>query len=431
MSDKPRPSSLPNLEACPRWVSRPRTEKISSMDEAADEGTLVHAKMEALAEVPVDKWEDTIWNDPDLGPALAPVVAEAASQVRDLFSMCLPVVTKRTLNLQPDDHYELGQGMSDADVASWSCLLDDNRRRAVGASWDILGELEDGIYCEVGVDPEVTRPGTADIVVVTGNRAVLVDYKTVRVIREHLSQMLAYVIGVFNAAPRVDYVEVRIVAPRLGANTHEAVTFSRADDLPRIKAELEGIVARAADEFTPGCPGEQCVTCKGNGRCSFQCASLKDVPVEVSALVQPNAWLPMLNAVSPDMRGQRRKLVKWLGDFCDAVKDQDKEWALANPDTELPGFTKSIQAGRASLDKTRLAEVSQSLMLRFGLTAEVLSAFSVPDKEQLAEYVALGQGMTQADAELAIKQCMNPFMKRGNDIVAFRAVKPKKGELKA
>lgn len=382
------------------------------LDSAARDGTLIHEKMEALADVALDKWEETIWNDPDLGPALAPLVAESAIQVRDLFSMGLPVFTKTSMGLNPDAHYELGA----AGVPDWDGHVTPPR---------------DGVYCEVGVSSDVAKHGTADLIVVTGNRAVLVDYKNVFVVRDHRAQLLAYIVGVFNALPKVDYVETRIVSPRIG-QVHAPETFERAKDLPEILAELEDIVNRAMDPFAPGCPGEACATCRGNGSgCAWQCASLRDVPVEVSALVQPNAWLPMLNAVTPETRGQRRKLVKWLGDFCDSVKEQDKEWALANPDTELPGFTKSIQAGRASLDKTRLAEVNESLRLRFGISAEVMAAFSVPDKEQLAEYVALGQGMTQADAEGAIKQCMNPFMKRGNDIVAFRAVKPKKGALTA
>ena len=401
---RPRPSSLPHLAVCPRWVSRPddpnRNDGLAS---AARDGTLIHEKMEALADVALDKWEETIWNDPDLGPALAPLVVEAAAQVRDLFSMGLPVFTKASMGLNPEAHHELG-----VQVAT-----------------------RDGVFCEVGVSSDVAKHGTADLIVLTGNRAVLVDYKNVFVIRDHRAQLLAYIVGVFNALPKVDYVETRIVSPRIG-QVHADETFDRVKDLPEIRAELEGIVERAMDPFAPGCPGEACATCRGNGNgCAWQCASLRDVPVEVSALVLPNAWLPMLNAVTPENRGQRRKLVKWLGDFCDSVKEQDKEWALANPDEELPGFTKSIQAGRASLDKTRLAEVNESLRLRFGLTAEVMSAFSVPDKEQLAEYVALGQGMTQADAEVAVKQCMNPFMRRGSDIVAFRAVKPKKGALTA
>lgn len=412
MSDKPRPSSLPNLAACPRWVNRPKVEdeeEKDSLDLAADEGTLVHEKMEALAEVALEKWEDTIWSDPDLGPALSPIVIEAASQVRDLFSLGLPVTTKRSLGLMPDDHYELTDclphGFTNAPLA-------------------------DGIYCEVGLDSGVAKPGTADVVMITGNSAVLVDYKTNRVIRSHLQQQLAYVVGLFEAVPRLEFIEVRIVAPRLG-DAHQPETFSREKDLPEIVAELENIVAKAGDPFEPGCPGAQCATCAGNGRCCWQAATLRDIPVEITSLVKPGLWLSLVQPPTLEMRGQRKQLAKWLEPFLKAVKEDDQKWSLTHTEDEIPGFKKSIQAGRSSVDKTRLAELNAALALRFGLSAEVMMAFSMPIVDQLAEYVALGQGMTQEVAKTEIKRAINPFTKRGNDIVKFLVVKPKKGELKA
>jgi chaperonin GroEL len=52
---KPRPSSLPFLSACPRWVNRPKPveEEKDDLDIAADEGSMVHGKMEDLASKPV------------------------------------------------------------------------------------------------------------------------------------------------------------------------------------------------------------------------------------------------------------------------------------------------------------------------------------------------------------------------------------------
>jgi len=408
MTEKPRPSSLPNLEACPRWVGRLRDDASApqdSMDQAADEGTLIHAKMEALAEVPVSGWDACIWGDPDLGPALAPVVTEAANQVRDIFSLGLPVVTKRRLGVSADAHYELGDLVAACDPSP-----------------------PDGIYCEVGLDPGITKPGTGDLLAITGNRATYVDYKSNRVIRSHTAQIKAYVLGVFRAVPRVDYVEARIVAPRLG-DAHAAVVYSRAGDLEVIETELRRIADDAADPFTAGCPGEPCAMCAGNGRCCWQAATLRDIPVEASALVTPGMWRTLMDPPSPEVRGQRKRLAKFMETFCEAVKKDDQSWAADNPAEALPGFTKSVQAGRASLDKTRLAEANAALRLRFGLAPDVLEAFCCVDRARLAEYVALGQGMTEADADAEIKRCLSPYMVRGNDIVSFRAVKPKRGEL--
>lgn len=410
----PRPSALPALAACPRWVSRPRTEAKDSLDEAADEGTAIHAKMEALAGIPVSQWDDDINGDAALGPALIPIVREAADQVRDVFSMGLPVVTKARLGLGEDSHYELG------------CVLDDGLSVQRFHAHASAMPVQDAVYCECGLDSGIAAPGTGDVAVVQGNRGFYIDYKSNRVARDHRPQVLAYVVGLFNAVARLETVEARVVAPRL-YGVHAPEVFSRGM-LPQLEAELRAITGAAADPFTPGCPGEYCAMCAGNGRCPYQAAALRDIPVAAEALVRPQAWTHMLDAVTPDLRGQRRALVKWLETFVDAVKDDDKAWALANPEAEIPGFAKTVQAGRACFDRTRCAEAVDALCLKFGLGLDVIKAFAVVDASGFADYLALNRGTTKAEAEAEVKAALAPYMKRGADIVAFRAVKAKKAK---
>jgi len=379
-------------------VSRPDRpdDKKNSNDQAADEGTLVHAKMEKLAEVPTDQWDATIEADPDLSPDLRQVVKDCATQVRDLFMYGLPVVTKRSLGLAADAHYELMQAPD--------------------------REIQDGIYCECGVTSGITAPGTADIVLRQGNRGIVVDYKTNRVLRAHDRQQQLYVIGVFNASPLVMTVESRIVSPRLGVDAHPPVTYTR-EMLPALLEELEGLVALAADPFEPGCPGAQCVFCAGNGRCPWQASCLRDIPADAAALVEPAAWQAVLKPETPDVRGQRRALAKWLEGFVDAIKEDDKQWAIDNPDILLPGWTKTVGLGRASLDDTRLAEINQALALTFGLTYDTLIAFLKPDKAKLTEFLALMRGLTEDAAKKEVSKVLSPFEKRGAPIISFRAEK--------
>ena len=91
---RPRPSSLPHLAVCPRWVSRPDDpNRNDGLDSAARDGTLIHEKMEALADVALEKWEETIWNDPDLGiawPVPAPVLSEKDKLLPRLKDMVSP-----------------------------------------------------------------------------------------------------------------------------------------------------------------------------------------------------------------------------------------------------------------------------------------------------------------------------------------------------
>lgn len=411
MTLKPRPSALPHLEACPRWSPRQDKpdEQKNALDEAADEGTLVHAKMERLAALPPGEWDAAIDADADLSADLRQVVKDCAAQVSDLFIFGLPVVTKAYLDLGPDDHYEL-TGIDNTELNE--------------------GFKEGVIYCEVGVDPGVTAPGTADLVLVQGNRAVLVDYKTNRVLRAHDRQQQAYVLGVFAALPQVDSVESRLVCPRLGVDAHPPVMHLRSD-VPALQSELEGIVALAADPFEPGCPGSQCAFCAGNGRCPWQAASLRDIPADASALVAPAAWQAILKPETPEIRGQRRALVKWLDGFIEAVKEDDKAWALEYPDVPLPGWTKTVGLGRASLDDTRLKEANESLSLTFGLPYDTLVSFLKPDKAKLSGFLALVRGMSEDEAKREVSKALAPFEKRGAPIISFRAEKKGKKELKA
>lgn len=411
---KIRPSSLPHLEACPRWVSRPDDPERakSATDEAADEGTLVHAFMERLAGLPVSEWEKTIQTDPNLDEDLRVVVADCAEQVQGLFSLRPRVVSKAALGLGPEDHYELGEAFQDPDGAIvLSCGGTPNPRPP------------DAIYCEVGVASGVTAPGTADLLLVQGSSAVLVDYKTNRVLRSHDRQQQAYVLGVFQALPAVDFVDSRIVCPRLGVDAHPAVQYERERDVPRLRRELEEIVAKAEDPFEPGYPGDQCVFCAGNGRCPWQAASLRDIPSEAAALIPAGTWRSLLRPPDPETRGRRRALVKWLESFSAAVKEDDKAWALANPDTDLPYFTKSVSVGRASLDKTRLEEINQALSLTFQIPYGKLVSFLSPEKERLAEHLALTKGMTHKEAAGEVARVLARFVKRGAPIVSFRAEK--------
>ena len=425
---KPRPSSLPNLALCPRWVPRPKsaeTEK-DEMDEAADEGTLVHDKMEMLATVPVLDWDATIDADPDLGPGLAPIAHEAADQVRDIFSLGLPVITRAMLGIGKEDHYELGSVLL---IAADADHLDIAHPPTLPACYPFRHDLPvyDGIYIECGLDSGIAMPGTGDVVMIQGTRGIYADYKTNRVARNHRAQYLAYVLGMFRAVPRLETVEARIVAPRL-IGVHEPEHFIR-DQIPELEAELNAIIAKAADPFTPGCPGEPCATCAGNGRCPYQAATLRDIPVQADALVAPQAWRAMFGAVTPELRGQRRLVLSWISKFVETAKDDDKAWALQNPDAELPGFTKSVGLGRPSLDKTRYADVNRDLRIRFGIAPETLEAYCAPDVDAVVDYVALNRGITKDAAKAEVRQALAPYQKRGAAIVSFRPTKKTKALL--
>lgn len=393
----PRPSTMPLLDQCPRFVRRPDDQdKKDAMDMAADEGSLLHAVMEKLtADHKVEDWNHAIENNTVISPAQTPLIEDAAAQVQDLFALGLPVTSRWSRGIGEDAHYMLRENASD------------------------------GVYLEVSVDPGVTLPGTADVLMISGGTAVMTDYKFTRLERDHDAQMKTYVVGVFNGLPNVDSVEVRIVAPRLG-DVHEPVTYNRSD-LPALNAWLQRIVDKSLDTFEPGCPGDPCSFCAGNGRCVWQMNTLRDVPSEATTgLVLRDIWKPVLSVVTPEMRGVRRSMRAWLTKWLDAVKEDDKEWAIRNPEAELPGFKKAVAMGRLGYDAEQSVQMASHLHTMFGIEYLDMMEFMKFSEPGAVEYLSLHNAIPKTAAKLKLREALGSFMKRGPDSIRFTATKKKK-----
>lgn len=401
---KPRPSSMPLLEQCPRFVSRPDDpdSKKDDMDLAAEEGTMLHAFMERMVKnVPPDEWETYIEGSTELSPDQVPVIQEAAEQIHDILALGLPVTSLSDVTPVPvDGHYTLGQHVT----------------------------AHEGIFLEVSLVPTVAAPGTADLVALIGNSAILVDYKFTRVEREHDAQMLSYVDGLFNCAKGIEFVEVRIVAPRLSGGTHAPVHYSR-DDHRRFLPGLQRIVEKAADPFTPGCPGVPCSFCAGNGRCPWQMQSLKNVPPDVTDVDLRSIWQPVLAADTPEMRGQRRKLCVWLDRWTKAVKEADKEWALLHPDAVLPGFRKSVCLGRLAYNKDSTKDIATTLNTHYGYTFSDMMEFMKFNETAAVDYISLHNAIPKTQAKTTLRTDLAPFMERGAETVRFTPEKTKPKQL--
>lgn len=408
---------MPLLQACPRWVNRPKPDEgeEDSLDIAANEGTLVHSKMERLAATPVSTWEAGTASDTGLPDELKHVVREACVQVADIFSLGLPVVTKALLCLRPDDHYEIED------------VLWENGKPVYSppAGRPPMRTIRDAVYCEVGLDSGVCLPGTADLVALLGDHAWLVDYKSSRVVRSHDAQQMAYALALFKTVPKLTTLEQRIVAPRLG-DAYRPAQYERKR-LYDIEDALQDIVDRADDLFTPGSPGEQCAFCAGNGRCPWQAASLKEIIEPEGQLIPAGAWRALMDPdITPEQRGWRRGIAKEMERMSEAIKADDKEWSTKNPGVNPHGWVVSLAKGRLTIDSERLAEINEKLRLTFGLTFEKMEAFMKPDMKKLAEYVGMLRGMSTETALIEMQQAIAPYMKRGADSVRMTQVKEKK-----
>lgn len=366
------PSKLKMLASCPRWV-RDDKERDESMKEAAEEGTRLHGFCEELIRNhPAEKWESmacaVAGDDADL-------VLEALRTVKD---------------------YVLGAHLAAAPAGG-------PHPAALPAP---------GTYMpEAVVRSELNGTQRMDFVAVTrdGASAIVADFKFVRGEPDARLQLNAYALSIMEILPDVQSVLVMAPAPRTIAPDYSA-TVSR-QDIPTVRGEIEGIIARAQDKFTPGHPCEFCCTCAGNGRCPWQAATLREIAVDPTVAIVTKDQL--LDPATPYDRGRRRMLIQWLEKFVGAAKDQDKAWALANPDTPLPGWTVTMTAGRKYIDKDRRLEACKLAEAHLQVTGDDLLGCTAVDPAALSALVSMRDGLSKAQADAKVQQALAPVMVRG------------------
>lgn len=366
------PSKLKMLASCPRWV-RDDKERDESMKEAAEEGTRLHGFCEELIRNhPAEKWESmacaVAGDDADL-------VLEALRTVKD---------------------YVLGAHLA-----------------AAPAGGPHLAALPDpGTYMpEAVVRSELNGTQRMDFIAVTqdGTTAIVADFKFVRGEPDARLQLNAYALSIMEILPDVQSVLALAPAPRTIAPDYSA-TVSRQDILT-VRREIEGIIARAQDKFTPGHPCEFCCTCAGNGRCPWQAATLREIAADPAVAIVTKDQL--LDPATPYDRGRRRMLIQWLEKFVDAAKDQDKAWALANPDTPLPGWTVTMTAGRKCINKDRRLEACKLAEAHLQVAGDDLLGCTAVDPAALSALVSMRDGLSKAQADAKVQQALAPVMVRG------------------
>ena len=366
------PSKLKMLASCPRWV-RDDKERDESMKEAAEEGTRLHSFCEELIRNhPAEKWESmacaVAGDDADL-------VLEALRTVKD---------------------YVLGVH-----------LIPDPFDKSHCATLPAPGTY----MPEATVRSELNGTQRMDFVAVTpsGATAIVADFKFVRGEPDARLQLNAYALSIMEILPDVQSVLVLAPAPRTIAPDYSAMVFRQ--DIPAVRGEIEGIIARAQDKFAPGHPCEFCCTCAGNGRCPWQAATLREIAADPAVAIVTKDQL--LDPATPHDRGRRRMLIQWLEKFVDAAKDQDKAWAIANPDTPLPGWTVTMTAGRKCIDKDRRLEACKLAEAHLQVAGDDLLGCTAVDPAALSALVSMRDGLSKAQADARVQQALAPVMVRG------------------
>lgn len=393
------PSALAATEHCPRF--RPADKE----NDAAIEGTLVHEAAESLVQQPRETWDSFI----------------AGLDVSDGVRAMLRCIAEAYRGL----------------IQESECPVFANFRLRMRGGVPRKSRLRPGLYPECEVERGPGRHGFIDLMYVTPEGLVyIIDLKTNRVEKDFSLQLAAYACDVNRLCPVHDAFVCQIIAPRLDDEAQMRLELS-PDDLRQYRARIAEIERKADwssnDDSIPGRPGDQCQYCRYSGICKFQAedavAVVRYEPT-VARLVQRGIYAgePLTSETfrspaTPAQRGLRRAVLKSLEAMIDAMKDGDKEWVRLNPTTEVPGWKVSFAKGRSVLDKTRMKEIRQAIMSRFGFTPEELADVSTVDAKLLEENLVTVCGYTKKAAAEEVKRCLEPFSAAGSPVLRWTQVR--------
>lgn len=401
------PSALAATEQCPRF--RPDGKD----NDASIDGTLFHETMERLVtEFNPDTWPAEIAKM-DLSPDLRSLVVAASASVKDLAFAPEYVSNLRGFGIFP------------------------NFRLRMRGGKPRVAPLKPGVYPECEVDRGQNRHGYIDLMVVTPEGLVFIlDYKSNRASKDFRLQLAAYACDVNRLCPAHDSFVCIVIAPRLDEEDQLRMELGPADlDAYRRRiGRIEELADRSAnDDGIPGRPCDACQYCHWAGICKFQAedaAAVVQYEPTVARLVQRGIYAgePLTpetfrSPATPAQRGLRRAVLKNLEAMIDAMKDGDREWVRLNPATEIPGWKVSFARGRSVLDKTRMKEIRQAVMSRFGFTPEELADVSTVDTKLLEENLVTVCGYAKKAAAEEVKRCLEPFSAAGSPVLRWTQVR--------
>ena len=401
------PSALAATEQCPRF--RPDGKD----NDASIDGTLFHETMERLVtEFNPDTWPAEIAKM-DLSPDLRSLVIAASASVKDLAFAPEYVSSPKGFGIFP------------------------NFRLRMRGGKPRVAPLKPGVYPECEVDRGQNRHGYIDLMVVTPEGLVFIlDYKSNRASKDFRLQLAAYACDVNRLCPAHDSFVCIVIAPRLDEEDQLRMELGPTDlDAYRRRiGHIEELADRSAnDDGIPGHPCDACQYCHWAGTCKFQAEDAVAVvryEPPVARLVQRGIYAgePLTpetfrSPATPAQRGLRRAVLKNLEAMIDAMKDGDKEWVRLNPATEVPGWKVSFAKGRSILDKTRMKEIRQAIMSRFGFTPEELADVSTVDAKLLEENLVTVCGYAKKAAAEEVKRCLEPFSAAGSPVLRWTQVR--------
>ena len=401
---KVSPSSLAATETCPRF--RPDGKE----NDAAAEGTLLHACLEEMVSVPQGQWAS--WTATrDLSAEHKGLLEEAANQLQSIL-----------------------MGWTDYTVYTDFRLKTRNGKPR-------KAKLRPGLYPECEIERGQGRHGYIDLMIVKPDGfVVIIDWKFVRQEgHDYELQLGAYACDVNRICPAHTEFECRIVAPRLTDDAIESHLWD-ADSLKAIADRISLIEARADqsanDDSILGCPGDYCQYCHWAGKCKYQAQTALQVADRmdvIAAMMEGTAYegepLTRETFMAPAttaQRGLRRAFIKFFKSVVDQWVDDDKAWTSENKGVEVPGWKIGWRSGRASLDKSRMPEIRDAIMSKLGLSEDDVDMVSVVDLSLLKELLVTNLGYSEKLAAQKVQEALDSLMTVGAPYTVWTQSKPKK-----
>tara|TARA_R100001244_G_scaffold104836_1_gene77801 strand:- start:5314 stop:6462 length:1149 start_codon:yes stop_codon:yes gene_type:complete len=263
------------------------------------------------------------------------------------------------------------------------CIVDEDRAIA-----DFCKGKEHQRYNELPLDVPLNAGyktwGTADVIVICGNRAMMIDYKTgiggIDDVRENW-QGRAYTLGVFGKFPQVEEVTFGFLIPQQDP-TEKWGVFPR-DDEDYLRHETTNVVANATRVramWAMGTPpleeltiNDHCVWCRYQTHCPATLGIMLEsgkvyAPKGVPATLEPG------NIHDPAMIGERYTLARILEPLVEAIK---KEAVGAALEGEAVGGWRlqSMGSNTKSLDNEKFVEYAK----QSGISMEdILEVTNIP-----------------------------------------------------
>ncbi len=193
--------------------------------------------------------------------------------------------------------------------------------------------------------------GLADLIVISGVHADMVDWKTGRnkqTPAEENFQQQAYVMGVFDEFKDVATITVHLVYPRLGTVSFH--TYYR-HELPTLRARFNDTVAaveaaRVSDTRTPSVACRNCAkqgTCPAMANKALTIAKRYQVDLDI-----PEFAIHPSTVTDPDTMGRLLDVKKVLEGWCESVGHHARKMALE--DNIVPtGYAITHRAGKREI----------------------------------------------------------------------------------